>query len=226
MNKQKSNSRRNFLGTLAAGAGLTMLPNPLQANISPELFKSSKGVSNNIDTMLKQTGKKAHPVAYDVSQANQWGFVWSNVYYITNDDTEPQQLGVINVLRHHGILFALNDEVIKKYKMGEVMNYKDPITKEFAVRNPFYEPVEGVYPVPGLDGIKGLQAKGAKFFVCNMALKVYSGFIGDAHGKKAEDVYNDFIANKHPGIELAPSGVWVLGRLAENGIAYIDASVG
>lgn len=226
--------RRAFLGTLATGAaaGLTFVSNGLEAGIShlsPDLIKSrALHGADSVEKMLKETGKLQHAVAYDVSQANPWGFIWSNVYYMTNEatGTPPDQLGVMNVLRHHGIIFSMNDEVIKKYNMGEVLNYKDPTTNAFAVRNPYLNVKEGTFPVPGLEGLRGLQAKGARFCVCNMALQVYSGFVGEAAGIPAEEVYEDFISNQVPGVELAPSGVWVLGRLAHNNIAYIDSSVG
>lgn len=59
-----------------------------------------------------------------------------------------------------------------------------------------------------------------------MARKVYSQFVSQKVGVSQEEVYNDFVAGTLPGVEAAPSGVWALGRLAENNIAYIDASVG
>lgn len=235
MNSTKQKNRRAFIGTLAAGAtaGITLLSNTVTAGIPKEalsMLTSTTGFKGGaeVDKILKEVGKMQHAVGYDVSQANQWGFIWSNVYYITNEQTgtTPNQLGVLNVLRHHGIIFSFNDDLIKKYKLGEMMGYKDPITKEFAVRNPYLNVKEGTFPVPGLDGIEGLQSKGTKFCVCNMAYKVYAGFVAQGMGITPEEVYNDFVANKLPGIELAPSGVWVLGRLAENRIAYIDSSVG
>ncbi len=234
MNNTKQNQRRAFLGALATGAtaGMTMLSSSLEAGIPAETYNRfiNRGATGaeDVDKMLKSTGKMAHAVAYDVSQANPWGFIWSNVYYITNGQsgTPAAELGVVNVLRHHGIIFSFDDELISKYKLGEVFGYNDPVTGEPAVRNPYLNVKEGTFPVPGLDGIKGLQAKGAKFCVCNMAYTVYSGFIAEAAGASAEDVYNDMVAHKLPGVELAPSGVWALGRLAENGIAYIDCSVG
>jgi hypothetical protein len=234
MNSTNQKDRRAFIGTLAAGAtaGITLLSNTVTAGIPKEalsmLTKNSFKGGAEVDKVLKEVGKKQHPVAYDVSQANPWGFIWTNVYYITNDQTgtKPNQLGVLNVLRHHGIIFSFNDELIQKYKLGEILGYKDPTTNEFAVRNPYLNVKEGTFPVPGLDGIEGLTAKGAKFCVCNMAYQVYAGVVAKGAGKSTEEVYNDFVANKLPAVELAPSGVWVLGRLAENGIAYIDSSVG
>lgn len=229
----KSNTtRRAFMATMAAGAttGLSMLASPAYANMDAEIFnhKSLGMGATAADQTLKNLGKKDYAVAYDISQAIPWGFIWSNVYYLTNDETGTvsQALGVLNVLRHHGILFSFGHELIEKYKLGEVFHFTDPLTNAPAVRNPYYEPVEGTFPVPGLQGIDGLQKNGMKIFVCNMAYKVYSGAIANSLGLKGEDVYNEFVAAKLPGIELAPSGVWVLGRLAKNRIAYIDASVG
>lgn len=230
MIKSKNNSRRKFIGTMVVGAtaGLSLLSNPAKALNSGFFAPSEASSGQNTDTMLNAVGKMKHPIAYDVSQAVHWGLIWSNVYYMTNEETgvAPKDLGVLNVLRHHGIIFSLKDEMIKKYKLGEVFGYNDPVSNKPALRNPMYEPGEGDMPMPVLTGIKGLQEKGAKFCTCNMAYKVYSGVVAQNMGLKPEDVYNDWVANKIDGVELAPSGVWALGRLMENGITYVDASLG
>ena len=115
---------------------------------------------------------------------------------------------------------------LKKYKLGEFFGFNDPLTNSPALKNPYITPAEGVMPLPGLDGIKGLMEKGCQFFVCDMARKVYAQFVAQKAGLKTEDVYTDFVKGTLPGVIAAPSGVWALGRLAENGIAYIDASIG
>ncbi|MDH5365778.1 MAG: twin-arginine translocation signal domain-containing protein [Cyclobacteriaceae bacterium] len=235
MNFNKPNSRRNFIGAIATGAaatGLSLIPKPIQAKINPETFdfklEDLVKSGDEMDQALKKIGGRAHPVAYDVSQAIPWGFIWSNVYYITNAEsgTPNDQLGILNVLRHHGMIYALNDATISKYKLGEHFGFNDPITKAPALKNPYYVPEDGVFPLPGLDGIKGLQDKGAIFCVCDMARKVNAQFVAQKVGSTTEEVYKDFVDGTLPGIIGAPSGVWALGRLAENNIAYIDASVG
>ncbi|MBN3521070.1 twin-arginine translocation signal domain-containing protein [Algoriphagus lutimaris] len=229
-------SRRNFIGLVATGAvasGLSLLPNNLQAKINKDA-SSGFAMSNmgaggaELDEEIKRIGKKKHPVSYDISQAIPWGFIWSNVYYLTNAETGTpgEQLGIFNVLRHHGMIFALNDETISKYKLGEFFGYNDPVTKQPALKNPYYIPEDGVFPLPGLAGIKGLQEQGAVFCVCDMARKVNAMFVAQKMGLKQEEVYQDFVAGTLPGILPAPSGVWALGRLAENKIAYIDSSLG
>lgn len=232
MNTKKPNSRRQFVSALAASAtlaGIAAIPKTLKGG-AEHLANQSKGVQqgSDLDREITALGRKQHPVAYDISQANPWGLIWSNVYYLTNGETgtQPKNLGVLNVLRHHGILFAFNDETIKKYKLGEHFQFNDPLTNKPTLRNPYYIGDDAVFPVPGLDGIKGLQEKGALFYVCDMARKVNAQFIAQKMGMKTEDVYSDLVKGTHPGIKAAPSGVWALGRLAENRIAYIDASVG
>ena len=235
METQKLNSRRKFIGSLTTGAmiaGLSLIPDPIQAKIKSQAFDfnvadiATDGAK--LDQTLKKLGAKAHPVAFDISQANPWGLIWSNVYYITNSETGTSEsdLGVLNVFRHHGMIFGLNDATISKYKLGEFFGLNDPITNAPTVRNPYYDPEDGVFPLPGLAGIKALQEKGTVFCICDMARKVYAQFVAQKVGAKTEDVYNDFVAGTLPGVNAAPSGVWVLGRLAENKIAYTDASVG
>ncbi len=234
MEKNNLHSRRKFIGAITTGAvvaGLSFIPESIQAKINPEtldfkLEDLAKG--EDLDKALKELGKKAHPVAYDISQTNAWGLIWANIYYITNEETgtTEKELGVLNVLRHHGMVFGLNDLTISKYNLGEFFGFNDPITKAPAMRNPYYEPEDGVFPLPGLAGIKGLQEKGTLFCICDMARKVYAQFVGEKMGVAKEEVYEDFVAGTLPGIEAAPSGVWVLGRLTEYNISYIDASVG
>jgi len=236
METKRLNTRRKFISQLTTGAvataGLTLVPQAIQAHAAsnkPTINLnrlSTNGVA--LDTVLKRLGQSAHPLAYDMSSVNPWGLIWSNVYYITNKETgtSESELGVLNVFRHHGMIFAMNDATIKKYNLGEFLGFNDPTTNKPALRNPYYTPEEGIFPLPGLAGIKGLQEKGAKFFVCDMARKVYSQFVGQKEGVDPEIVYKDFVNGTLQGIEAAPSGVWALGRLAENGIAYIDASIG
>lgn len=230
-NQSTKTSRRAFVSSLAlgAGAGLAAISHPVRAGITSDLLGMSplRENSSDVDKALKAVGQKEFPVAFDGSQANLWPIIWSNVYYITNEmsGTPNQDLGVIGVLRHSGILFTFKDELVAKYNLGEVFNHNDPLTGKPAMRNTMWEPKGDTLP-PGLTGVKGLMEKGEFFCACDMAYRHYSGEIATQRGLKAEDVYNDFVANKHDGIELAPSGVWVLGRMATYGVSYIDASVG
>ena len=61
------------------------------------------------------------------------------------------------------------------------------------------------------------------FCACDLALKVYSGFIAKGMSLDATEVYNDFLSGVLPGVQIVPSGVWALGRAQEHGCGYIFA---
>lgn len=224
MNTKSMHSRRNVFRKLAivcaVTTGMALILNPLNAAKQinyPEVELNSP--KSSAEEWLKTLKGKSLPVVYDMHEHKDfWAGIWSNIYLMTNQ--EVKNVGVVIVMRHGGFPFALNDAMFAKYKLGEFFNIIDKNTGKPSVRNMYWEPTGKDYPLPGLDGIKGLQKKGVEICVCNMALKVYSSFIAKARGLSEDEVYNDFVKNLLPGIQLVPSGVWVLGRLQQAPLNY------
>ena len=117
----------------------------------------------------------------------------------------------------------MKSEVWEKYKLGEVFGVNDNATKAPALRNPYYEPKEGDFPMPVIQGIKEMQERGAMFCVCNLALSVYSGAVAQKMELDPKKVYQEWVDAVQPGIQIVPSGVWALGRAQQNGCGYIFA---
>ena len=175
------NSRRAFLGSLALGtaaSGLSMLTNPLNAITSfdaktlgeaDEWFKGVKG---------------KHRIVYDGSTPHD-GFpiIWNWAFYMTNNGTgtADDDMTAMTVLRHSALALALEDRLWVKYPLGEVFGVKDANDSPY-FRNPYYEPQEGDFPLPGIDGIKRLQERGAMFCACDLATKVYSNAVAEKMG--------------------------------------------
>jgi intracellular sulfur oxidation DsrE/DsrF family protein len=218
----KVNSRRQFMGKLASGtaAGILTFTNPFAPTVaygktdwrdSEDWFKLAKG---------------RHRIVYDASEPHQGlPLIWTWVFYHTNNNTgttDKDMTGMV-ILRHNAIPFAMEDRLWKKYNLGEVFKITDNTTQQSALRNPYYEPKEGDYPFPGIDGIKRMQERGAMFCVCDMALTVYSGVIAKKNNLSAEEVKKDWVAGVHKNIQIVPSGVWAVGRAQENGFAYCYA---
>ncbi len=224
MDSNKLNSRRSFLGALALGAtasSLSLLTNPVYAKL-PEFNETQMGDADAWFGNIK--GK--HRIVYDGSTPHG-GFpiIWNWAYYLTNNGTgsPDSDITAMTVLRHSALPIALEDRVWKKYNLGEVFDIKDNETGVASLRNPYYEPREGDFPLPGIDGIKRLQERGAMFCACDLATKVYSNVVAEKMKLDPTEVYNDWVSAVLPDIQLVPSGVWALGRAQEHGCGYIFA---
>jgi len=222
--ESKSNSRRNFLNSVALGAaagGLSMLTNPLHASTKPLATKKLHEAEKWIEKI-----KGTHRIVYDGSTPHD-GFpiAWNWAFYHTNNLTgvPDEEITAMTVIRHSAIAFALKSSLWEKYKLGEFFGINDNSTGKPSLRNPMYEPQEGDFPLPPIQGIKDLQARGAMFCVCNLALNVYAGFIAPGAGVNADALYKEFVSGVLPDIQIVPSGVWALGRAQQKGCGYIFA---
>jgi intracellular sulfur oxidation DsrE/DsrF family protein len=229
MENNNHTDRRGFLGTLTTGAatlGLATLFQPLQATAN-----DIPGFNpDDPDEWLKKVKGKKHSMVFDATEPHDiFPFAWPRVFLMTNEKTgtAAKDCGVVVVLRHGAIGYAMEDKVWSKYNLGEVFKAEDPETKKPSTRNPFWQPKPGAFKVPGIGevqiGINELQSSGVMFCVCNAAMTVYSAAIADMMKLKAEDVYKDFTAGLLPGIQPVPSGVWAVGRAQENGCQYCFA---
>jgi intracellular sulfur oxidation DsrE/DsrF family protein len=218
--------RREFLGKLTTGAAaisLASLFQPLQANANdipgfdPE----------DPDAWFKPLKTKKHSIVFDNTEPHDiLTFAWPRVFLMTNEKTGTmnKDCGVVVVLRHGAIPFAMEDRLWEKYNFGEVFKVQEGQDKKTATRNAFWKPKPGTFKVPGIGevqiGINELQSSGVKFCVCNAALTVYSAIVADGMKANAEDVYKDWVSGILPGIQIVPSGVWAVGRAQENGCRY------
>ncbi|MBI2730893.1 MAG: hypothetical protein HYX40_09110 [Sphingobacteriales bacterium] len=221
------NARRDFLGTVAAGAAVSLaaMASPLSVFAGAEEKPDASDADKWFDNI---TGK--HRVVFDATQPHEvMPFAWPRVFLMTNQATgsTEKDCSVVVVLRHNAIPYAFEDRLWADYKFGEMFKADDPVTKAAATRNPFWKPKEGAFKIPGFGvvqiGINELQASGVMFCVCNAAMTVFSAVAAQGMGKKAEDVMADWKKGLLPGIQIVPSGVWALGRAQEHKCAYIFA---
>jgi hypothetical protein len=144
-------------------------------------------------------------------------FVFASTFLLT--DAAPSSATSVVILRHEGLVVALNNAVWKKYKIGESFKIIDPETKAPAVKNPFVNPKPGVLPTDDM-AVDRLIGKGAVFGACNVALHALSKQLASDAGVSADDAAKEWAANLVPGITLLPSGVWGLNRAQEAGCTY------
>ncbi|OUR90811.1 Tat (twin-arginine translocation) pathway signal sequence containing protein [Flavobacteriales bacterium 34_180_T64] len=220
----ESNSRRKFLGALALGATastIAVLTNPIYA--TTEAFEAKK--MEEVDDWFKNI-KGKHRIVYDGSTPHD-GFpvTWNWAYYLSNNGTgtSDDNMTAMTVLRHKAIPLAFENRIWEKYPIGEVFGINDNATGQPSKRNPYYEPQDGDFPLPAIEGIKRMIERGALFCVCDLATKVYSNAVAAKMNLDPKEVYDDWVNGVLPNIQLVPSGVWALGRAQENGCGYIFA---
>ncbi|HZY37707.1 MAG TPA: twin-arginine translocation signal domain-containing protein [Mucilaginibacter sp.] len=222
------NQRRTFLKQVATGAailGTGMLATPFQS--SANAVNSVSG--SDTDEWFKQV-KGKHRIIFDVSAPNGSApFAWPRVFLMTNakTGTPENECGVVVVLRHSAIPYAMHHQLWEKYKFGELFKITDDLTKAPATKNPFWEPKPGTFKIPGLGGVQiginELQASGVLFCVCDMALTVHSAVVAKSTNQDETAVKQEWLAGILPGVQVAPSGIWAVGRAQEHGCAYCFA---
>jgi hypothetical protein len=222
-------NRRDFLGTIAMGAGaLTMASLTIPAQLAAHA-KPVKNYPEDPEEWFKKINGK-HRIVFDVTQPNSvLPFVWPRVFLMTNQQTGATQkdCNEVVILRHEAIPYAFDSSLWEKYKLGEFAKITDPKTNGPSVRNMFWQPQPGDFAVPGIGnvqiGINELQDNGVMFGVCSVAILVNSHAIAQKMNADPDTVQKDLIAGILPGIQLLPSGVWAVGRAQEHGCAYCFA---
>jgi intracellular sulfur oxidation DsrE/DsrF family protein len=219
--------RRGFLGTLAAGAaalGLSVLTRPLA--VQAETFELDSTPAEAESWFDKIKGK--HRMVFDATHPHEvFPFAWPKVFLMTNETTGSPSTDctAVIVLRHSAIGYAFKDDLWAKYKLGEVFEANDHLTKAPALRNPFWFPKTGDFSVPGLGnmeiGINQLQEKGVMFCVCEVAMTVYASVVGEKMKMDPAVVRQEWVKGILPGIQPVPSGIWAVGRAQEHGCGYV-----
>ena len=225
MGSTNFNARRKFIGTLATGATAGTLA-PLMQTIQAAAAPAQTKLAADAEEWIRLKIKGEHRIVFDGPEPhNAFPIIWTWAYYLTNNQTgsEDEDMTGMCVLRHNAIPFAMADNLWSKYKFGEVFGITDNTTQAPAVRNPYWEPKDGDYPLPGIDGIKRMIERGALFCVCDLALTVYSSNLARNMGLDPTAVKEEWVAGVLPGIQVVPSGVWALGRAQEHGCGYIYA---
>jgi len=115
-----------------------------------------------------------------------------------------------------GPAFPMNasDRLWAKYKLGERSKIIDPMTKQPAVRNIFYDDGSDI-------SVKAIQARGALFWQCNVALGNVAQQLATAFQMPLADVRADLVAGLNPGVRLMPSHVMALALAQEKGFSYM-----
>lgn len=176
----------------------------------------------------KLTGK--HKAVFDVPEVESGYGVWRATIW-TNQYRDvlgvpAQSLSPVVVLRHHGIVLAMQQGFWDKYEIGKAKSVTHPATMAPTDRNPaLLSSARGEIPAEydsfALD--KYLE-RGGITLACNLALQDCADLIKSKDGVTPEVARKQAIGWMVPGVILQPSGVFGVLRAQEAGCGYIRAS--
>lgn len=219
MSNQENTPRRDFItkvvgGAAALGLSTVIAPLTVKAEEKPEpvspLFAES-------EKWIKQL-KGKHKMVFDWPKANNGAALgWALTLMDTYNDMgiEDKDLSVVIVLRYATVPFALADPLWLKYGFGKRIDFKDPDTNEFAVKNIFAK-----CPTEDDDCFELFQKRGGIICVCSHALQGNSDSLAELLKLNKEEVRKEFMDNLLPGIRRVPTGIWALSRLQEAGCNF------
>jgi intracellular sulfur oxidation DsrE/DsrF family protein len=116
--------------------------------------------------------------------------------------------------------FALNDATWAKHRLGEFAEIQDPERDGPATANPWRRKPLVRGKLMAEASIEALQARGAVFLVCDLALGGFAVRLTQARGGSASELHDEFRANLLPGVVLVPNVVVSIQRAQRRGLPY------
>ena len=139
---------------------------------------------------------------------------------------KPSELSAVLVLRHNGIVLAMQQTYWDKYDVGKDKNVLHPVTQQGTDRNPaLLSSKRGEVPEMFDDAaLDRFIARGGVALACDLALRDVVEVIQKKENASAEEARKRAIGMLVPGVILQPSGVFAALHAQDAGCKYIRAS--
>ncbi len=240
-----SSDRRQFLQRLAVGAAaVSSVPSLLHA--APRLGEPNP---DPIDTLAaefddatltaadpewdtswtkKVTGK--HRALFDVPgvsggagvfRAGLWAKQYADVFKMP-----ASELSAVIVLRHEGIILAMNQAFWDEYKVGKRNKVRDGDDKKTTKNPVLAPPTEAGKPEPAFNAYMLEQqiARGVVVLACNLAFGGCVRAVMKQDKTPQPEARAKAISMLVPGIILQPSGIFADVLAQQSGCAFVAAS--
>lgn len=193
-------SRRNFITSVGALAGASILPDVAQAVQAPQGW--------DLSFVDKFNGK--HKQVFDLMDTGlalvivkNWVDSWESVYGLKHPE-----VNAIAGIAGKGFPINASDALYAKFPIGRLYNVNDPATGQPVTRSPFAA------------AAAALQARGVVFWMCNNALNNIAGRVANAVQRPQAEVYQELRAGLNPGVILIPAHTMLVGIVQEKGFTY------
>jgi hypothetical protein len=230
--EQNRSSRREFVtkaGRLASAVSLTTLITPAASFATPA--GHSQGFTSAGEWDLSWLARLA-------TATDRAVFDWPSLgdpadplvlefaaRYLDNCEAvyAPQKYearAVLNI-RTQAVSAALDDATWYRNALGAENKVSDPVTREPAVRNPFWHRAPDPLPGVVLPTLADLLARGAIILVCDFALGHLAKRLADKSGRQSTEVHQELRKGFVPGAFAVPSGIFGLAKAQNAGCALV-----
>ena len=223
-----STNRRDFIERTAGAALLGAIPFSLTPTAAALAAPTPTSEEWDVTWANRLTGK--HKAVFDVPEVESGYGVWrASVWarqYVEVLGAKPNELSTVLILRHNGIVLAMQQSFWDKYKIGETKKVTHPITLQPTDRNPaLLSSARGEVPDQfDAAALDKFLARGNIALACNLALADCVELIKTKDGVAEEEARKRAIAYLVPGVILQPSGVFAAVKAQQAGCHYVRAS--
>jgi hypothetical protein len=224
-------TRRDFLGKVAINAavlGAMPLSIDFSSAWSAAPSAANQGEKWDVTWVNRLTGK--HKAIFDVPEVESGYGVWrATIWQRQYQDVlgiAAKELSAAVVLRHNGIVLAMQQAFWDKYGIGKAKNVLHPITQQQTAKNPvLLSSATGEVPAQfDAMALDKFMARGGVALACNLALQDCVELVKAKDGLNDADARKQAIGYMVPGVILQPSGVFAAIRAQEAGATYLRAS--
>ncbi len=223
-------NRRAFLRNAAGGTALLgALPSALHAFGADAAVPPSQG-GEKFDLSWVNRLTTKHKALFDVPEVESGYGVWRASLW-TNQYNQvlgvpPKEMTAIVVMRHNGIVLAMQQSFWDKYGIGKAKSVLHPITQQPTDRNPVLlsskrKEIPEMFDPVQLDKFIG---RGGIALACAVAFDDCVQLVKDKDRVTEAEARNRALASLVPGVVLQPSGVFACIRAQEAGCSYLRAS--
>lgn len=223
-----SPNRREFLERTAGAALLGALPFTLTPTAAALAAPAATSDEWDVTWGSRLTGK--HKAVFDVPEVESGYGVWrASIWarqYVDVLGAKPNEISTVLILRHNGIVLAMQQGFWDKYKIGEAKKVAHPITLQPTDRNPaLLSSARGEVPEQfDAAALDRFIARGNIALACNLALQDCIELIKGKDGVSDEEARKRAIGYLVPGVILQPSGVFAAVKAQQAGCHYVRAS--
>lgn len=226
-----STNRRDFLEHAAGAALFGVVPMSLAPTARALSSSGGTGAASDewdLTWAGRLTGK--HKAVFDVPEVESGYGVWrASIWAKQYQDVlgaKPNEISSAVILRHNGIVLAMQQAFWDKYKIGETKKVLHPVTQQVTDRNPvLLSSARGDAPA-NYDSfaLDKFIERGGVALACNLALQDCVDLIRTSDGVSPEEARKRAIAFMVRGVILQPSGVFAAVKAQEVGCSYVRAS--